>query len=112
MYFKERIISGVLCWQDTPDGPWTPYTIEQLSKLAKERGEQVYQLKNVPSSSGATGDERGDATVLVDEVVEVVMGHDSFGTYGMVHTFMRQCSDGDRVRVIVTGPVEGERGKT
>lgn len=38
MYHAEEIINGVLHWKGTPNSPWKPYTLEQLTnKLEKER---------------------------------------------------------------------------
>ena len=31
MYYKEEVVNGVLCWKDTPDGKWNPFTPEQLT---------------------------------------------------------------------------------
>ena len=45
MYYEEKIIDGVLCHRDDPDGKWIPFTIEALStafvatKHACERAE-------------------------------------------------------------------------
>jgi hypothetical protein len=35
MYYAEKIIDGVLHYQTTPDGKWTPYTTQQLSTMVK-----------------------------------------------------------------------------
>lgn len=40
MYKKESVINGVLGFQSTPNGVWTPYTAEQLTeKLLELRSE-------------------------------------------------------------------------
>ncbi len=31
MYYAEEVVNGVLCWRDTPDGKWNPFTTEQLT---------------------------------------------------------------------------------
>ena len=36
MFYQEKIINGVLCWRGTPDGAFTPFTIEQLSGRVKD----------------------------------------------------------------------------
>jgi hypothetical protein len=33
MYYKESIIHGNLHYRITPDGPWLPYTTEELTAL-------------------------------------------------------------------------------
>ena len=36
MYYEERIIDGVLCWRDTPDGEWHEFTpVELTDKIAE-----------------------------------------------------------------------------
>lgn len=38
MYHQEKIIDGVLHRKGTPNSPWKPYTLEQLTNmLEKER---------------------------------------------------------------------------
>ena len=32
MYHEEKVINGVLCWRSSPNGTWTQYTPEQLTK--------------------------------------------------------------------------------
>lgn len=36
MFYEEKIINGVLCWRSTPDGKFTPFTMEQLSNRVKD----------------------------------------------------------------------------
>lgn len=31
MYYEEKIIDGILCWRNDPDGPWIPFTLARLS---------------------------------------------------------------------------------
>lgn len=31
MYYKEEVVNGILCWKDTPNGKWNPFTSEQLT---------------------------------------------------------------------------------
>lgn len=35
MFYQEQIIDGVLCWRDTPEGEWHPYTPAQLSEMVR-----------------------------------------------------------------------------
>lgn len=32
MYYKEKIVNGVLCYKQTPDGEWIEFTKEMLTK--------------------------------------------------------------------------------
>jgi len=31
MYYEEKIVDGILCYRETPDGEWIPFTVEQLT---------------------------------------------------------------------------------
>lgn len=33
MYHEEKIINGVLCWRNTPEGEWREYTQQQLTQM-------------------------------------------------------------------------------
>lgn len=35
MYYEEATINNVLHWRNTPDGAWTPFTLEALSIALK-----------------------------------------------------------------------------
>jgi hypothetical protein len=32
MFHEEKIIKGILHWRSIPNGEWTPYTAEQMTK--------------------------------------------------------------------------------
>jgi len=36
MYYDEQVINGVLCHRGTPNGKWTPFTVEQLTARLQE----------------------------------------------------------------------------
>lgn len=31
MYYEEKVIDGVLCWRNTPDGEWTQFKSDALT---------------------------------------------------------------------------------
>lgn len=41
MYYEEKVIDGVLCWRDTPDGEWVLFTPRQLTEKILGLQEQV-----------------------------------------------------------------------
>ena len=41
MYYEEKVINGVLCWRNTPQGRWERFSIEALtSALISERSQR------------------------------------------------------------------------
>lgn len=44
MFHEEKIILGVLCWRDTPDGEWTEFTAHQLTRRFSHLSEEARQL--------------------------------------------------------------------
>jgi hypothetical protein len=47
MYHEEKMIDGVLCWRGDPDGEFTPYTAEQLSRKYEQEKEQTLCLREI-----------------------------------------------------------------
>lgn len=42
MYYEERVINGVLCWRNTPNGAWHPMDAETLTiRLVKAQRDVV-----------------------------------------------------------------------
>ena len=44
MYYEEKMINGLWCWRDDPDGEWIPFTQEQLSRLVESLNEKIRRL--------------------------------------------------------------------
>lgn len=58
MYYDEGIINGILCHKGTPDGPWIPFTVEQLTerlvRVEKERSKLQFQLEEINETGSYT----------------------------------------------------------
>ncbi len=42
MYHDEQIINDVLCWRNSPDAEWTPYTIQELSARIERMSRAIH----------------------------------------------------------------------
>ena len=45
MYYEEKIIDGILCYRCTPNGDWTKFSIESLSKRAYNDRQKLKTLR-------------------------------------------------------------------
>lgn len=50
MYYEEKIIDGVLCWRNQPDGEWRAFSATELSgrvRIAEKRyNELIYAVES------------------------------------------------------------------
>ena len=44
MYYEEKLIDGILCYRCTPNGDWTKFSIETLSKRAYDDRQKLKAL--------------------------------------------------------------------
>ena len=58
MYYEEKIIDGILCWRNKPDGDFKPCTLEELSaevvRLKKENKileSKIEKIKEIINAS-------------------------------------------------------------
>lgn len=52
MYYQEKLISGVLCWRNTPDGEWKKVSEESLSARVIGAEQRVTRLRDELSNRG------------------------------------------------------------
>lgn len=50
MYYKEKLINGVLMFQNQPDGDWQQVSIEAMSRRCFKRTEQPKEYVAVPKA--------------------------------------------------------------
>lgn len=46
MYYEEKVINGVLCYRGTPDGEWTEFSKQTLTKRLMEYTGQIFTFIN------------------------------------------------------------------
>jgi hypothetical protein len=44
MFYQEQIQDGVLCWRNSPDGAWQPFTVEELTKRIRKMEKRLHYM--------------------------------------------------------------------
>ena len=41
MFYEEKIVSGVMCWRNAPNGEWTAFSLEDMAHKYQEEKSAV-----------------------------------------------------------------------